>query len=89
MLDTAARLLYTDRLSVEGMLARTFPFDDALEAYRWLEREPAGRGEGRTQLRHMADLGRSLGWAIKTFMTGPGVHSVGHVDDRCRRHGME
>jgi 2-desacetyl-2-hydroxyethyl bacteriochlorophyllide A dehydrogenase len=40
VMDTVTRLLYTDRVSVEGMLGRRFPFDDAPEAYRWLSEHP-------------------------------------------------
>ena len=40
MLDVATRLLYTDRVSVEGLLTRTFPFGEAPEAYRWLNEHP-------------------------------------------------
>ena len=42
MLDTAARLLYTDRVSVEGLLTRRTPFGEAPEAYRWLDTHPQG-----------------------------------------------
>jgi 2-desacetyl-2-hydroxyethyl bacteriochlorophyllide A dehydrogenase len=40
VLDVATRLLYTDRVSVEGLLTRTFPFDQALDAYAWLDEHP-------------------------------------------------
>ena len=40
VLDVATRLLYTDRVSVDGLLTRTFPFDDAPEAYAWLDGHP-------------------------------------------------
>src|ERR671925_1408796 len=40
MLDTATRLLYTDRVVVDGLLGRTFPFEDAPAAYRWLDDHP-------------------------------------------------
>jgi 2-desacetyl-2-hydroxyethyl bacteriochlorophyllide A dehydrogenase len=40
MLDTATRLLYTDRVVVDGLLGRTFPFDEAPAAYRWLDEHP-------------------------------------------------
>jgi threonine dehydrogenase-like Zn-dependent dehydrogenase len=40
VLDVATRLLYTDRVSVEGLLTRTFPFGDALAAYAWLDEHP-------------------------------------------------
>jgi 2-desacetyl-2-hydroxyethyl bacteriochlorophyllide A dehydrogenase len=42
VLATAIRLLYTDRVSVDGMLDRRYPFDDALAAYQWLDRHPQG-----------------------------------------------
>lgn len=40
VLDVATRLLYTDRVSVDGLLTRTFPFDDAPAAYTWLDEHP-------------------------------------------------
>jgi threonine dehydrogenase-like Zn-dependent dehydrogenase len=40
VLDTASRLLFTDRVSVEGLLDHTFPFDEAPGAYRWLDEDP-------------------------------------------------
>ena len=40
VLDVATRLLYTDRVSVEGLLSRTFPFARAPEAYVWLDEHP-------------------------------------------------
>jgi len=40
VLDVATRLLYTDRVSVEGLLTRTFPFGEAPEAYAWLDEHP-------------------------------------------------
>jgi 2-desacetyl-2-hydroxyethyl bacteriochlorophyllide A dehydrogenase len=40
VLDVATRLLYTDRVSVEGLLTRTFPFDEAPAAYAWLDAHP-------------------------------------------------
>jgi 2-desacetyl-2-hydroxyethyl bacteriochlorophyllide A dehydrogenase len=40
VVDTAIRLLYTDLVSVDGLLDRTFPFDDAPSAYRWLDEDP-------------------------------------------------
>jgi 2-desacetyl-2-hydroxyethyl bacteriochlorophyllide A dehydrogenase len=40
VMDTATRLLYTDRVSVEGMLGRRFPFEQAPEAYRWIDEHP-------------------------------------------------
>jgi 2-desacetyl-2-hydroxyethyl bacteriochlorophyllide A dehydrogenase len=40
VLDVATRLLYTDRVSVEGLLTRTFPFDHAPDAYTWLDEHP-------------------------------------------------
>jgi threonine dehydrogenase-like Zn-dependent dehydrogenase len=39
-MDTATRLLYTDRVSVEGLLGRRFPFDQAPAAYRWIDEHP-------------------------------------------------
>jgi 2-desacetyl-2-hydroxyethyl bacteriochlorophyllide A dehydrogenase len=40
IMDTATRLLYTDRVSVEGLLGRRFAFEDALAAYRWIDEHP-------------------------------------------------
>ncbi|HTE71522.1 MAG TPA: zinc-binding dehydrogenase [Actinomycetes bacterium] len=40
VMDTATRLLYTDRVSVDGLLARRFPFDQAPAAYRWIDEHP-------------------------------------------------
>jgi 2-desacetyl-2-hydroxyethyl bacteriochlorophyllide A dehydrogenase len=40
VLATALRLLYTDRVSVDGLLDRRFPFDQAPAAYRWLDEHP-------------------------------------------------
>jgi len=40
VLDVATRLLFTDRVSVEGLLTRTFSFDEAPEAYAWLDEHP-------------------------------------------------
>jgi 2-desacetyl-2-hydroxyethyl bacteriochlorophyllide A dehydrogenase len=40
VMDTATRLLYTDRVSVDGLLAREFPFGQAPAAYRWIDRHP-------------------------------------------------
>jgi threonine dehydrogenase-like Zn-dependent dehydrogenase len=37
---TATRLLYTDRVSVDGLLARRFPFERAPEAYQWIDEHP-------------------------------------------------
>jgi len=42
VLETAARLLYTDRVSVEGLLDRRVPFEQAPEAYSWLDANPHG-----------------------------------------------
>jgi 2-desacetyl-2-hydroxyethyl bacteriochlorophyllide A dehydrogenase len=42
VMETATRLLLTDRISVEGMLDHTFRFEDAPEAYRWLDEHPQG-----------------------------------------------
>ena len=38
----ATNLLFTDRVSVEGMLDGTYPFDRAPEAYQWLDDDPQG-----------------------------------------------
>ena len=43
VMDTATRLLYTDRVSVEGLLTSTFPFDHAPEAFAWLDQHPQSR----------------------------------------------
>jgi 2-desacetyl-2-hydroxyethyl bacteriochlorophyllide A dehydrogenase len=40
MLDTAMRLLYSDRVVVDGWLGRSFRFDQAPAAYRWLDEHP-------------------------------------------------
>jgi 2-desacetyl-2-hydroxyethyl bacteriochlorophyllide A dehydrogenase len=40
VLDTAARLLFTDRVAVDGLLDRTFPFEEAPAAYQWLDEHP-------------------------------------------------
>jgi threonine dehydrogenase-like Zn-dependent dehydrogenase len=40
VLDTATRLLYTDRISIQGLLDRRFAFDDAQAAYRWIDQHP-------------------------------------------------
>jgi threonine dehydrogenase-like Zn-dependent dehydrogenase len=40
VLDVATRLLYTDRVSVKGLLDKTFPFDEAPAAYEWLDEHP-------------------------------------------------
>ena len=40
VLDVATRLLYTDRVSVAGLLDRTVPFDQAPQAYSWLDEHP-------------------------------------------------
>ncbi|HSO53044.1 MAG TPA: hypothetical protein VL330_09900 [Actinomycetes bacterium] len=42
-MDTATRLLYTDRISVHGLLGRRFPFNQAPEAYRWINEHPGTR----------------------------------------------
>jgi 2-desacetyl-2-hydroxyethyl bacteriochlorophyllide A dehydrogenase len=42
VLDVATRLLFTDRVAVDGLLERTFPFDRAAEAYAWLDEQPQG-----------------------------------------------
>jgi threonine dehydrogenase-like Zn-dependent dehydrogenase len=40
VMDTAARLLYADRVSVEGLLERRCLFDQAPDAYRWIDEHP-------------------------------------------------
>jgi len=42
IMATATRLLYTGQVSVAGMLDRRFPFEEAPEAYRWLDEHPKG-----------------------------------------------
>jgi 2-desacetyl-2-hydroxyethyl bacteriochlorophyllide A dehydrogenase len=42
VMDTVIRLLYSDHISVEGMLDRRFGFDEAPAAYRWLDENPRG-----------------------------------------------
>ena len=42
VLAAATSLLFTDRVSVEGLLDRSYPFDRAPEAYQWLDGEPQG-----------------------------------------------
>ena len=42
IMDTATRLVYSGKVSVEGMLTRRFPFTDAPEAYEWLDHDPRG-----------------------------------------------
>lgn len=40
VMDTATRLLYTDRVSIDGLLARRFPFGHAPDAYHWIDQHP-------------------------------------------------
>jgi 2-desacetyl-2-hydroxyethyl bacteriochlorophyllide A dehydrogenase len=40
VMDTATRLLYTDRVSVDRLPSRRFPFDQAPAAYRWIDQHP-------------------------------------------------
>jgi 2-desacetyl-2-hydroxyethyl bacteriochlorophyllide A dehydrogenase len=40
MIDTATRLLYTDRVSVDGLLGPLFPFEQAPAAYQWIDQNP-------------------------------------------------
>ena len=40
VMETATRLLYTDCVSVAGLLNRDFRFGDAPAAYRWLDQHP-------------------------------------------------
>ena len=42
VMATATRLLFTDHVSVEDLLNRTFPFDRATDAYKWLDSDPQG-----------------------------------------------
>jgi 2-desacetyl-2-hydroxyethyl bacteriochlorophyllide A dehydrogenase len=42
MMDTATRLLYTDRVSVDGLLDRRYPFAEAPAAYQWIDEHPQG-----------------------------------------------
>ncbi|HEX7746422.1 MAG TPA: zinc-binding dehydrogenase [Micromonosporaceae bacterium] len=42
VMDTATRLLYTDRVSIGGLLDRRYPFDEAPAAYRWIDEHPQG-----------------------------------------------
>ena len=42
VMAAATSLLFTDRVSVEGLLDRSYPFDRAPEAYQWLDGEPQG-----------------------------------------------
>jgi 2-desacetyl-2-hydroxyethyl bacteriochlorophyllide A dehydrogenase len=40
VMDTATRLLYTDRVSVGRLPSRRFPFDQAPAAFRWIDQHP-------------------------------------------------
>jgi 2-desacetyl-2-hydroxyethyl bacteriochlorophyllide A dehydrogenase len=40
VMETATRLLYTDQVSVAGLLGRTFAFEEAPAAYRWIDEHP-------------------------------------------------
>jgi threonine dehydrogenase-like Zn-dependent dehydrogenase len=42
VMATATRLLFSDRVSVDGLLDRRYRFDRAPEAYRWLDDDPRG-----------------------------------------------
>jgi 2-desacetyl-2-hydroxyethyl bacteriochlorophyllide A dehydrogenase len=42
IMATATRLLFTGKVSVTGMLDKRFRFEDAPEAYAWLDRNPQG-----------------------------------------------
>jgi 2-desacetyl-2-hydroxyethyl bacteriochlorophyllide A dehydrogenase len=42
VMAAATNLLFTDRVSVDGMLDGRFPFGRAPEAYQWLDSEPQG-----------------------------------------------
>lgn len=39
---TATRLIYSGKVRVDGMLDRRFRFDQAPEAYEWLDHNPQG-----------------------------------------------
>jgi hypothetical protein len=39
-MDTATRLLYTDCVSIDGLLGRKFAFSQAPAAYRWIDEHP-------------------------------------------------
>ena len=40
IMDTATRLIYSGKVSVDGMLDRRYPFAEAPEAYGLLDRDP-------------------------------------------------
>jgi 2-desacetyl-2-hydroxyethyl bacteriochlorophyllide A dehydrogenase len=40
VMDTATRLLYTDCVSIDGLLGRKFAFSQAPAAYRWIDEHP-------------------------------------------------
>ncbi|HEV8652233.1 MAG TPA: zinc-binding dehydrogenase [Actinomycetes bacterium] len=40
VMGTATRLLYTDQVSVDGLLGRAFTFEDAPAAYQWIDQHP-------------------------------------------------
>ena len=42
IMATATRLLYSGKVRVDGMLDRRFGFDEAPDAYAWLDRNPQG-----------------------------------------------
>ena len=42
VMAAATSLLFTDSVSVEGMLDGTYPLDQAAEAYEWLDTDPQG-----------------------------------------------
>jgi hypothetical protein len=50
MMDTASRLLYTDRVSVEGLLGRRSP-STRPAAYRWIDQHPQATVKWRRLLR--------------------------------------
>jgi threonine dehydrogenase-like Zn-dependent dehydrogenase len=40
MTETVVDLLYSGLLRTDGLLSRTFPFDDAEQAYRFIDESP-------------------------------------------------
>jgi hypothetical protein len=69
VMAAATNLLFTDRVSVEGMLDGRFPFDRAPEAYQWLDSEPQGASRWRsTTAAQLSDRragrGRLVGYGV-------------------------
>ena len=69
VLDVATRLLYTDCVSVDGLLERTFPFDRAAEAYAWLDEQPQG----------------AVKVVLDTMQTGPAIRTYNIMIGERRR----